>query len=217
MKILTRIIDSIFPPRCLLCGLIVGFENSICEACSEKLKPVKDHNNHKLIAGIKSLSVFIYDKNSSSVMVRLKQSGDENIAEYLGKEIVNLINKTYPHICFDIVTTVPMSSKKYKEYGFNHSELLSEVIADKMKIQHIPDLLGRSDDSRPQHELSAIDRILNAKNSYFILKQISLKGKNILLIDDIITTGATLEICSELILSMGAKNVYCAAAMVKQL
>lgn len=207
MKILDKIIDSIFPKRCMLCGKVSQALEKCCEKCSGNIKRIDINKD--------ALAPFLYDAKGSTYIVELKQTGDEEIAKYFANEITITIKKAYPEATFDIVTTVPMSDKKYKELGFNHSEMLSELVAVILGVPHMPRLLGRLDESLPQHELSAVERIINAEKSYYVRQNQDLSGKKLLIIDDVITTGATLEMCCKLLVSMGTTEIVAAAAMAK--
>lgn len=103
-----------------------------------------------------------------------------------------------------IVTYPPRRKSGKRKYGYDHTKLLAKAYAEKMgfKVVSCFDNTGKSEQKR----LSKHDRVINAANSY-IIKEIDLKGKNVFLIDDIITSGATAKVCMQLLKTVGAKTV----------
>ena len=118
------------------------------------------------------------------------------------------IKKYYSNI--DFITFVPISSVRKTKRKFDQSEVLSENIS---KIINVPLIrtLEKTVDNAEQHNLERSDRVKNILNVYKVVNKENIKGKNILLIDDVCTTGSTLKECAKMLFENGAKTVRCAA------
>jgi len=108
-------------------------------------------------------------------------------------------------IDFDIITYVPLHKNKKRRRGYNQSQLIAKYIGNRMNVSS-EKLIKRLVDTKPQNQLNREDRKNNLKNTFSSEKKI--KNKNILLVDDVYTTGTTLNACSEALLKVGAKNIY---------
>ncbi|MGB9608923.1 MAG: ComF family protein, partial [Minisyncoccia bacterium] len=107
-----------------------------------------------------------------------------------------------------IVIPIPLSKQRLKTRGFNQSELIAKSFADFFKIPLKTDLLFRIKNSKPQSEIKDLNqRKLNVLNCFQIKNQELLKGKNIFLIDDVVTTGATIYEAVKVLKSAGAKKI----------
>jgi ComF family protein len=106
---------------------------------------------------------------------------------------------------------VPASAEKLKERGFNQAELLASRLAALLGAPVLPQALLRRD-SLAQHTLNRKTRLQNAETAYAINEATHVKGKHILLVDDVLTTGATMASCGALLLEAGAASVVAVAA-----
>lgn len=106
----------------------------------------------------------------------------------------------------DLIVPVPLSQQRFKERGYNQAELLSEPLAQMLKIRHCPECLIRIKDTIRQSELLPRDRGANIADAFEADSQI-VTGKSILLIDDIYTTGSTVKECARTLAEAGARNV----------
>lgn len=105
----------------------------------------------------------------------------------------------------DAVIPVPLSIKGLRSRGFNQSLLLSKYLSDKIKVPLMPDGIRKIKDTPPQIGLSAKERISNLKGAFMTDKK--FKGKRLLLVDDVMTTGATVRECSKQLMKAEAKEV----------
>ena len=119
-----------------------------------------------------------------------------------------VIKIAFSGIEFDVVTCIPLSKKSFNSRGYNQSELLARAIATDFKIPFTP-LLKKVKDNNAQHTLPRENRKYNVLNVYESIET-AKKYKNILLIDDIITTGSTLNECVKLLQSRFDANIFCA-------
>jgi len=111
---------------------------------------------------------------------------------------------------FDIIVPVPLHSKRLKERGFNQSFLLAHQINKKLSLPVIADDLQRIKWTRPQVELDWRERASNVKGAFTLIDNEEIKGKEVLLIDDVYTTGSTVNECARVLKKAGAKKVYVA-------
>jgi competence protein ComFC len=156
--------------------------------------------NHLVIRGV-SVSSY-YDGPIKELILRLKFSRNRSAADVAAELILLRIER--PDMIFDIVTSVPISAARYRERGYNQSELIARRVAYKLGLPYQP-LLGRRNG---EHQLGKDrkTRIEQVKNVFYSQK--SCAGLRVLLIDDVVTTGATLDACARSLKGGGAKNVW---------
>ncbi|MBR1730898.1 MAG: ComF family protein, partial [Ruminococcus sp.] len=122
--------------------------------------------------------------------------------------------KAYSETGFDLVTCVPMHEKQLKERGYNQSRLLAENVSNYLEVEY-EDLLVKHKENLPQHNLKPNEKRYNVKGVYKAVNTDKIKGHNILIIDDVITTGYTLGECCKILQKAGAKKIQCAALCAK--
>ncbi len=179
-----------------------GKEKELC-SCKSDYSPSLPH-----ITG-----VFFYDGLIQNKLLSFKFSGRKDLHRFFGDCLAERVATAYANADFDLVTFVPSSPSTLKERGYNPAELIAERTAKKLFLP-CEELLLKKTETRKQHSLSARDRMTNIKGSISTNKNFLLKGKTILLCDDIKTTGATLKECSDMLLQAGAKDVYCATVAI---
>jgi ComF family protein len=108
----------------------------------------------------------------------------------------------------DIVTPVPIHRVRQRSRGYNQAELISNAVADILQKPHLPHLLRRRRYTKTQTKLNREERKLNVTNAFSIKKGIGIQGKNILLVDDVFTTGSTVNSISSILKEEGCKKVF---------
>ncbi len=173
---------------CKVCGENILKDNLLCDRCKSNSFSFDENR-----------SFAVYEDVASSLVKRLKYSGKKYYAKHLAE--LMMINKTYFEN-IDVITFVPIGLKRRKERGFNQAEELADEIG---KLSNIPVLntLEKIGTERHQAGLSQKDRQKNLSGTFKLIDEVikELKGKNILLIDDVFTTGATLSECSKVLKS----------------
>ncbi len=205
------ILDLIFPNRCGFCHKVVPWDKLICHECEEKLEyssePVRYDSDGAFDRCVSPCGYFGVAKNG---VLNLKYHYGKNTAEYLLPCLCGLIREHLPVADIDIVTSVPMTKKRRSETGYNHAEVIAKLICDELKLPYDPKLLEKQKVASVQHKLSASDRKTLIKGVYKRGKSLyNIKDKTVLLVDDIITTGATLSECATILKEEGASAVYC--------
>jgi len=117
-------------------------------------------------------------------------------------------------VSFDLIVPVPINPSKLLSRGFNQAEKLAVSLSPLLFIPVAQNVLMRYDDAQIQHTLSQAERLENAEAAYDTADAEVVKGKTILLVDDVFTTGATINACGKKLIAAGAAEVYAAAATV---
>ena len=214
-------LDIIFPNRCAFCKEIIPWDDYSCESCAEKLpyidKEICERCGKRICicesAGIcydRCYSVVWYEESIRNAVVRFKTESPENFAGFFGEKLAEKILKDNLNI--DIVTSVPSSIKVLRQRGYNQASELGRKTAEYLKTPFYHNLLSKKNSAVKQHDLSMKERAEYVKGLYNFSGNVSVKGKSILLCDDIITTGSTLNACAAVLKENGARSVICAVA-----
>ena len=223
---INKLLYAVFPRRCELCGDVVAFDKELCEEC-ESLERIsgelcnkcgkpkdececKKHSNNKKPEYKAFIAPYYYEGSIRAGAVRFKEYGFPELSVRMGKEMYAHIANYYCDIPFDIITFVPMTRKKENKRGFNQSELLANEIAKHMEIP-VQKLIAKIKSTGQQKRLGARQRRVNLRGSFDLENGAQVKDKTVLLVDDIRTTGSTLNECAYVLNSYGAKAVYAVA------
>jgi competence protein ComFC len=185
------------PPFCGICGKPWDkyFEGSLCEDCAREGAPFT-----------LARSVALYDGMLKEAIHKFKFDGKRKLAPYLGKFLVAYLQYgDIPIKEIDLVIPVPLSGKRGRQRGYNQSKLLAEEISGQYALTLDSGSLKKIKDVTPQFELSRKERLQNIRGAF---RSSPIAGKNILLVDDIYTTGATAREAVSALKTAGAKNVY---------
>lgn len=234
-KILRKPVDLIFPLRCPVCDRPVPFPELICPECRKKLryvagprclkcgKHIRDDRQeycrgcrtapHKFEAG---RGIFVY-RSAAESMYRFKYAKRQEYARFYGQQIAEkaggIIKKWKP----DALVPVPIHSTKKRERGYNQAALLAEETGRILNIPVESRLLLRVKKTLPQKALSDDERQNNLKKAFKISRN-DVKLKTVIIIDDIYTTGSTIDACAETLKEAGVEKVYfITAAIVEEL
>lgn len=211
--------DFLFPPRCARCDRVVPISTVFCEGCIAALtaslgkacpvcgKPVDCCCPEQLsFAFRRSIAVFPYDNTAEPLLVQLKKDAHSPALPVIAGWMAERVQQEYRDIRFSAVVPVPMAEEQQKRRGHNHAETLSALLAAILGLPLCTNLLLQQETGQAQHTLSRKERFDHAAACYQSTGQ-PTKG-NLLLVDDIFTTGATLDACARLLLSQGADTVY---------
>lgn len=215
-KIFAPILNSIFPPVCALCKADTDSNGNLCVDCWKSVRfitrpycvqcanPLDMSLSEQEICGQcvnnppafqQSRSLFHYDDTSKKLIFKLKFYDKLYIAKHAARWLythyADYINQA------DIVTGIPMHRKKLRKRTYNQSTLLAACLAKMMdKVCFIPDLVIKTKWTESQSSLTLNKRHQNMKNVFQLNPRYSLADKIILVVDDVMTTGATLQECS---------------------
>lgn len=196
-----------FPSRCAFCGKLRA--DGVCPACEAKLprmkKPLLVNEPYGVCA-----APLRYEGAAREALLTLKFRGGRYAARGLGALLARCVAEELGGE-FDCVTWVPVSSRRLRERGYDQAYLLARETARLWDVTPVH-LLEKHRESPPQSGLSAAERRANVLGAYHHVSPGVLSGANVLLIDDIVTTGATLAECVRTLLDGGAESVVCACA-----
>lgn len=203
----------IFTKRCPLCDEIIDMSNHVCNLCEAQADNLRTktiecsgYNDNKYYDG--AYAAFYYDGVLKTAIGDFKFKGVKNKAKYFSMEIIRLIKAVTPDMKYDFVAYVPMGEKQYKIRKYNHSKLIAELVADEIGIPCFG-IITKIKENKVQHQLNAYERADNVKGVYDVIESLDLNEKTILLIDDIFTTGSTLNECCKVLKINNSIKIYC--------
>ncbi|SHJ66309.1 ComF family protein [Paramaledivibacter caminithermalis] len=237
VKLLYEYIDVflnfIYPRNiyCILCSASIDRdeEYSICYECKRKLKFIygktcekcgKPLNDLYLINKCndcvdntyfftKAVSCLEYDDLSKKIIYDLKYHKKRYISYHIAEIIYDRL-KEENISCFDIIIPVPLHEAKERERSFNQAYLIGKYISKMTEIEVDNKALLRVKNTVTQNKLTKEERMTNLEGAFKVVNKDNINHKNILLVDDVFTTGATVNRCSKILLENGAKRVYVA-------
>ena len=203
------LLDLLYPPKCVICRrLLQKGETDICADCLEGLPNFEGPAPQ--VDGADDVCVtFFYENDLRESFLRYKFSGRDFYGKIYGRWMADRILETLGR-AFDFVSWVPVSRKRLHRRGYDQSEILARVIAKKLALPMYPALQKHAERGPQSHLHDAAQRLQNASGAFSMAPGASVSGKRILLIDDIVTTGATLSECCRVLKLAGAKRVSCA-------
>ena len=194
MEILDNILDIIFPPECGICGKIG--KTYICENCYDDIKKYLYFNENDDILHLLKYEGIIRDKLISYKF---------NDKSYLYKMFCEIFEKNKKCCDFlkkyDIIIPVPIHNKRRKIRGYNQSELIAKELAKKMGLQVYVDVLKKQVNTAMQSSLGKNERNKNVQDAYIVANEEKIRGKNIVILDDIYTTGSTVNECKKMLVA----------------
>ena len=210
MRLYHYLIRLLFPPKCILCGtLLKKEEQDLCREC--RCDSPEYPNRKENLQFLDSFTaVWYYEGNVRRSLLRYKFYGARSFASGYGRLLAMKLLQTHPD-GFDCLTWVPVSRLRKFRRGYDQGQLLAESVGRELGMTPVP-LLKKVRHNRPQSGIrDAAKRRGNVLGVYREVSREILSGKRILLLDDILTTGATAGECARVLLTAGAKEVHCAA------
>ena len=202
----TRLLDLLFPPRCAFCGALGG--HGVCPACERALPWCRTPLHERAEIGA-CLAPLRYEGAVREALLAYKFRGSESRCEGFGGILAQAAAEHFSG-AFDLVTYVPVSKKRRRERGYDQSYLLARE-ACRCWNTAPETLLRKTRDNAAQSSLSSREeRQKNVVGAYAAANKDKIKGRRILLIDDILTTGATLRETAKVLREAGAEAVVCA-------
>ena len=207
------VLNLLFPPKCILCGkLLEKDETDFCRFC--RVESPECHKNNLKFSFLDSwAAVWYYDGYIRKSLHRFKFNRARHYADPYGRMLAMKLLHAYPD-GFDVLTWVPVSAWRKFTRGYDQVELLAESVGRELGMEPVR-TLRKLRNNRPQSGISgAAKRRANVLGVYRIENPELVQGKRILLLDDIITTGATAGECARVLLTAGAKEVHCGCVAV---
>lgn len=224
-KIGNKVLTLFYPHRCAGCDTVVSEEGTLCSSCMKKIKTLREPTCLKCGKKVKSdEEVFCYDcarkhhefergfcvfeyKTVKESLYRFKYAGRAEYAEFYAKEAVKQYGDVIAQIGADALIPVPLHKKRYRMRGYNQAEEFAKAIARRIKIPVYGSYIRRVKNTVPLKKLSGIQRQNNLKRA-FLIRQNDVKLKTIIVVDDIYTTGATIDAVAKECKRAGVKRVF---------
>lgn len=212
--------DIIFPKKCINCKKegsylcedclalieINPFQYCLCETLAkrEKCEKCKDRYLDKIFS-----AASFKNKILQEAIHKLKYGYIKNLSSPLAFLILSHLYLLNTDINKDfVIIPVPLSDKKKRKRGFNQSEEIGKIISEATDINLLADVLIKTKETKPQMELKRNERIENLKNCFKVKNEYRIKNRTILLLDDVYTTGLTMEECAKVLKRSGATEVW---------
>jgi ComF family protein len=220
------VVNTLLPPRCLACGETVESSGSLCGACFSGFTfiaapmcrvcgiPLEIAHGDDLICGgclrerpdfNRARAVFLYDEKSKRLLLAFKHGDRTDAGVHLARWL-RRAGEPLVEAC-DVIVPVPLHRWRFLWRAYNQAALLANALSKLTDKPTVPDALVRTRATPSQGHLNRNDRRRNVKNAFRVLRTRAVEGKKVLLIDDVLTTGATVEGCTRALLAAGAQSV----------
>ncbi len=213
------LLDLVFPPSCIHCGRLGTW---LCRACAEQFSfwegpfcilcgrpwdepgPCRVCQAHSLhVYPIRS--VFVFEGSVRAAVHALKYRGAASVASTLAAPMACYWQ--HQHMQGDCLVPVPLHPKRVAKRGYNQAELLARALGQHLDLPIVPHLLRRVRDTVSQTKLNRDERQKNMEGAFALAEEVDLSGWKLTLVDDVATTGSTLDACAEILLEAGAQMV----------
>ena len=221
------LIAAILPKMCIACDKRIRESEEFCSNCFPYMKRIsvptcdvcgkskKRCSSHNKSTNYDFICAPFYYRGAIRAGLRLFKFGNrQNSADFFAQEMIKYLQKAHPEAKFDYITYVPMTKEQLKDRGFNQSELLAKRVAELMNVECRSDILVKLYNIEPQHNLSAMYRQGNVAGVFDVENKDLVRNKNILIIDDIKTTGYTIDECAKMLKQYDATTVGCLCAAI---
>ena len=218
-NLLPDLLDLVLPRTCCCCNRALRrWENEICNYCLTELPVTRfENDSDNLVAKVfwgrvyleQAVSWFFFLKGSryQEAIHRLKYQNRPEIGVALGEEFGYQLLRSKIFQIPELIVPVPLHPRKHKKRGYNQSEKIAEGLSLALGIPVASDILYKKDSTSTQTDKSRFDRFLNVSGSFGLLNEQIIENKHVFLVDDVLTTGATLEACASILLELTGVKV----------
>lgn len=205
-------VDLIYPPQCLICeDRLDHASQQICQECLEKFKLIGKPHSEFSVSGEVYIShawaLFEFDEAFQDLIHHLKYSRRRKPVEVLLDHYESEILSQLPKNEIDMVISIPLHPRKLRERGYNQVDDFSDWLVDKLDAESGNHHVRRDKYTRSQTKLTAEERMENVSEAFGVNKREALTGKHILLVDDVLTTGATSNALAHILCRAGAEKI----------
>ena len=223
-----RVLVLFLPERCVLCGTVVLPGTVCCEECRRTLSLVYPpicrwcgqnetdcccQKRHRYFDG--QAAPFYHEGAAKKGVLRLKKWDSPEAVSFFAEQMAAVVHREYDEEEIDGIVFVPMTKHELAERGYNQGQLLAEALGKQLNLP-VCDLLVKLYETNSQKNLKGIERSGNILG-VFDVNVPSVAGKTFLLVDDVMTTGATAGECAKMLKNYGAERVLCVTAAVRRL
>ena len=229
MKDLVKIL---YPGRCSICDDIIEDSGGICSSCRQYISYVSEPSCRKCgkeiddaeeeycldcrrmpKSFVQGFPLFNYISPVKESLSRLKYEMRQEYAEFYGRQLAERFAGEYRAAACDVLVPVPVSRKRLRKRGYNQAELIAVELGKRIRLPVDSGLLCRGIDTLPQKKLDNEDRMKNLMKAFAVVDGVKVP-RRILIVDDIYTTGSTVEACSRVLIQAGAEAVYYTSAAI---
>ena len=205
-KFLLKILDFVYKKKCYFCSS--SYYNSVmCEKCYDKMEELSLGVIRELL-GIKVYACSFYAKEMQKLIRGVKYHNQKELAYYQAKFMYDYFVKIVGENANFTIIPVPMHKSKYKQRKYNHMELVADELAILSGWKVKTNLIERIKETKPQYKLSTKERMENLAGAFKVNPE-NYQGDNLLIIDDILTTGSTLTEMIKELFSNKIENITC--------
>ena len=191
-------------PTCQICGReILADDAELCESCKR----------HRFLFK-RSIALVAYDDVAARSISRIKYTGAREFLDYYGREAVHRRGDELRRMQIDAIVPVPVHPSRKRKRGYNQATVLAEVMGAELGVPVYEAALYRRKKTAASKELNAAERLKNLMSAFYA-GPIPQDLRRVLLVDDIFTTGATMESCTRTLLAAGVEEVYCFALAIR--
>jgi len=208
------LLNFFFPLQCVNCGRLLAADNKdrICEDCLSRIIYLNRPIDIRLSLD-RIWSVAVYDGVLKELIHQFKYKEKKYLANSLGKLLVDFVEKYLKEERFDYIVPIPLEKARQKKRGYNQAELLARILGEAVDKPILTNLVERRKKTKPQFGLNREERFENLSGAFEISKSgeqdiSTIAGKTVLLLDDLATTGATLNECARVFKEAGVSEVY---------
>jgi ComF family protein len=207
--------DFALAQRCPGCGRCCGPDEVPCRACADAIPRLEMALCARCLArggdpagcshhpGYTTWAAWVYEERAALAIHALKYHGRPRLARRLGAVIAAALPAAYRP---DLVLAVPLHSARQRERGYNQAAWLADAVAERLRCPRGPEVLERSRATRPQARLGPAARRANLGGAFRVRQPWALERRNVLVVDDVMTTGSTLEACLAALEACGARG-----------
>jgi ComF family protein len=218
------LLDMAFPMYCLTCHQSLDSQQQqLCLACEYAL-PINEYyktptqnpliqrfTGRFMVKYAFSYLNFVNKGKTQKLLHELKYEGNQAIGEYLGQQFGKLLYENGFATTFDLIVPIPLHSSKLKQRGYNQVDSIAKGMAESLHTTWQADALIRTRANQQQAKQDKEGRLKNAEALFVVNENTAIKGKNILLLDDMITSGATIEAAALPIIEAGCQTISIAS------
>ena len=201
-----KLADLLYPPRCFLCSeLLTGEEETVCEACRRQVFSEEETHRFKYEFVEKGVAPFTYKGKVRESVYALKFGKQTWIARPASNFMLEAAEAA--DITADVITWIPMRGAEKRKRGFDQSELLAGELGKRVGMKACR-TLEKTKKTQRQSSLSARERRANVLGAYICPDPERVRGKSVVLVDDVVTTGSTVSEAARVLRTAGAGTVY---------
>jgi ComF family protein len=220
------VIDFIYPPFCGICEQrLRRHEKNICQTCWRSLTVIEEPFCRRcglalvscatLCSGCRSRqrsfsfarSFGLFDENLQRIIHLFKYRRRRSLADPLAELLATMIRRDRRFQAMEVILPVPLHPLRARQRGYNQSRLMASHLARRIGLQLMANVLVRVKNTASQSNLGLAARRMNVHNAFGVRHAEAIRGRRLMLVDDVYTTGATVEACAQVLLEAGAKEV----------